>query len=381
MDPQPLSNLVTKYREQFPGTDSAFNNPVTPSEHADEDKHLIGEALPAPTIINPSGSDSIGESSIPAREDHSHSIPNPLTPWRIGLENGSAALPSLYWPNAPGLQKLGFWYDSGGSGGVALTSNGSTIINMASGAGITSGPGVDFVCGSTGASFYGDQVYALANNRVRIGSTVKNVRIGAWTGNTAWSAVEGTNGYLLLGDGGNDVFLRTASSTHNLHLGTNGLNRLTIRNTDGLATFSHQIQNANMPATGTGTGFQDVYRDNTFGILHRFTSQRAVKTQIKPFKNAGEIIDGLKPVTFISRGPVGKKEDPVAKQWRQKDLQYGFIAEDVFEVADGHLATVEVDKDGNLIPNGWHDKAFIAVLVAEVQNLRKRVADLESSVR
>jgi hypothetical protein len=204
------------------------------------------------------------------------------------------------------------------------------------------------------------------------------ISMGAWPTNTAHRGVWSDSGYLLLGrtDGNTECYLRTTTGS-NLHLGVNSLNVLTFRGTDGLAIFNNYIADTNMPATGATSGFQAVYRSTTSDILHRFTSKREIKENITPVlaSDSGAIIDGLIPVTFNEKVQAGDTEE--AKAWRAADKQYGFIAEDVFEVADGHLSTIEV-VDGDIVPNGWAVHNMVAVLVAEVKALRARVLVLEN---
>lgn len=130
------------------------------------------------------------------------------------------------------------------------------------------------------------------------------------------------------------------------------------------------------PATGTTSGFQYVMRSTTFGTLFRFTSTAEVKERIKRLRGSGEIIDQLNPVTFVEKKR-SARETSDEKKARLANVEYGLIAEEVAQVADGKLAQYEWTEEGELRPVGWNWPGMISVLIAEVQQLRQRVADLE----
>ena len=127
--------------------------------------------------------------------------------------------------------------------------------------------------------------------------------------------------------------------------------------------------------TSSTSGYQAVYRNNTFGSLYRWTSMRDTKDNIQSFTDSGATIDALRPVTFVEKARNG--ESSADKAWREADIQYGFIAEEVAEVADGKFATWE-DKDGSLVTNGWRQPDMIALVVAELKSVRQRLTALES---
>lgn len=136
-------------------------------------------------------------------------------------------------------------------------------------------------------------------------------------------------------------------------------------------------------ATTTTSGYQYVLRNNTYGTLYRYSSRRSLKEQVTDLADAGAIIDALRPVTFVAAF-VPREPDEVEtddqRQLRLADLNYGFIAEEVAQVADGKLAQWEwVDDD--LEPAGWKWSDVIAVLVAEAQQLRRRVTELENTTQ
>jgi hypothetical protein len=188
--------------------------------------------------------------------------------------------------------------------------------------------------------------------------------------------VQGGNGsetdptYTFTSDGDTGMYRNT----------TNQLG-LTAGGSAGLFVASGTVNTAGL-ATGTTSGYQYVLRNNTFGTLYRFTSNRAMKEQITPVGDVGPIIDALQPVTFVPAfipQEEGETETDEQRTLRENDLQYGFIAEDIAQVDAGHLAQWEWEDD-DLSPAGWRWPDMIAVLTAEVQSLRVRVATLEGAV-
>lgn len=136
-----------------------------------------------------------------------------------------------------------------------------------------------------------------------------------------------------------------------------------VAGTGGAAGYTLYLPN--MPTTTGGSA--QIYR-HTDGSLYRMISKRAAKRDIRPLGPVGEWFDRLRPVVFRSKPEhVPPGVDP--------DLDIvGFIAEDVDEVSP-LLATH--DDDG--ATNNWSTQAMVAALVAEVQSLRQRVAQLEAA--
>jgi hypothetical protein len=176
---------------------------------------------------------------------------------------------------------------------------------------------------------------------------------------------------LTFSSDGNTGFYRSASDQWGL-CGSGVLN--------AYGTGSSTIGTAGT-TTSTGSGYQYVFRNNSYGTLYRYTSRRDMKEQITPLADAGSIVDALSPVTFIPTfNPTveGETETDNQKQLREVDLNYGFIADEVAEVADGKFAQWEWQDDGTLLPVGWKWPDIISVLTAEVKSLRQRVAELET---
>lgn len=124
------------------------------------------------------------------------------------------------------------------------------------------------------------------------------------------------------------------------------------------------------------TGYQALYWNTTFGNVARFTSSRKLKENIVTLSGSGEVIDALRPVTFVPKA-LGE-ETETERAWRLADIQHGFIAEEVAEVDNGRWAVWEPDNEGGLRPIVWRHHDMTALLVAETQDLRRRLAALEA---
>jgi hypothetical protein len=127
--------------------------------------------------------------------------------------------------------------------------------------------------------------------------------------------------------------------------------------------------------TASTSGYNYLLRGATYGNYAPFTSTKDVKRNIQLLVDSGSIIDQLNPVTFQEK--ITEQDDEISTAWKDADLEYGFIAEEVAEVAAGHLAQYKGMPDGTLKPVGWSFHGVVSVLVAEVKELRKRIAQLE----
>ena len=128
--------------------------------------------------------------------------------------------------------------------------------------------------------------------------------------------------------------------------------------------------------TASTSGYQYLLRGATYGNYAPFTSMREVKRNIQSISNSGLLIDQLNPVTFQEK--ITDQDDEISAAWKDSDLEYGFIADEVALVGTGHLAQYQGMEDGTLKPVGWSFHGVISVLVAEVKDLRKRLQLLEN---
>ena len=106
----------------------------------------------------------------------------------------------------------------------------------------------------------------------------------------------------------------------------------------------------------------------TSAVVYNTTSDYRLKTVIGPVANAGERIDALKPIDYL---------------WKEGNLPArGFLAHEFQEVYASSVTGAKdaVDADGNPVYQAMQASTseVIADLVAELQSLRARVAQLES---
>ena len=176
-------------------------------------------------------------------------------------------------------------------------------------------------------------------------------------------------GFIRFGDG---------ASGQNVQIGVNATKYLavssTATNVTGLLTADN-IWNTST-ATATMTAFQNVVRSTgVYPAYYHFTSMREGKRNIVTITDSGTLIDQLNPVTYQAK--INETDDEISAGWKDRDLEYGFIAEEVAEVGTGFLAQYMDDGEGNLKPAGWKWQGVVSVLVAEVQSVRKRLEELE----
>ena len=146
------------------------------------------------------------------------------------------------------------------------------------------------------------------------------------------------------------------------------------------------IASSYLPSTTSTSGFQYLMWNTAAGSFHRYTSTREVKESIASMSasvDSGAIIDALNPVTFIEKHAGDEVETAEAKADRESSTIYGFIAEEVCGIdkdLGARLGSYQPnDTDGALDkPAGWGLHPMVAVLVAEVKELRQRVAELEA---
>ena len=96
------------------------------------------------------------------------------------------------------------------------------------------------------------------------------------------------------------------------------------------------------------------------------TSSRKMKKNIKALTDVGNIIDNLEPVSFVY------KDD------RENRNRYGLIYEDTKDILP-EICDEMQDKEGH-VNVGINYAALTPVLLKEIQELRKRVAELERKV-
>lgn len=139
------------------------------------------------------------------------------------------------------------------------------------------------------------------------------------------------------------------------------------------------------PVNTTSTS-KDIRHDNTFGAFVHVTSSAKHKESIRSLTDTadtGEILDALRPVTYLAKANPEKAETKQETKFREANIEYGFVAEEVGAVdalTGSRLASYELNEEGNdFVPCAWVNGPMLSVLVAEVQQLRKRVSELEAN--
>lgn len=116
------------------------------------------------------------------------------------------------------------------------------------------------------------------------------------------------------------------------------------------------------------------------GQVFRTSSKRELKENIQDFNNIA-LIDGLRPRTFTWKISPNKfkKETEEERMRRESSLNLGFIAEEVEEASDGLLSIYNYEEGGNGEVEMYKHLDILALAVANIQDLRKRVSELESN--
>ena len=178
-------------------------------------------------------------------------------------------------------------------------------------------------------------------------------------------------------DEGNGMYL---SGTDEVAFTTGGTQRVKITSGGVLQWITSSGVGGPLTATSSTSGYRYVLRNQTFGTLFEFSSDRDRKDQITNVTTADSAkwIDALQPVTYIERW-LGEGEEPADnKQWREADMQVGFIADDVLSNSDTSLFAQATDNgEGGLDPSGWKWETVIAATVAELKSVRARLEALE----
>jgi hypothetical protein len=217
-----------------------------------------------------------------------------------------------------------------------------------------------------------------------------------WTVNGTWSAVEGYNAHLLMGNTSDrSCYLRT-NNTAAVIIGANSSNTLRVNNgnivvngttaNDKLNVISGSAWFNAMPA---GTGATVV---NAFGFLRYVSSRRELKDNIATV----DLADGLDRILALRPVEFTMKPEYLAdaNEYTPFDVKRGFIAQETAEVDHGYGQWGWVDENqmmattpalnGELpledaTPIYWNHDAIIADLVASIQNISARLQQLETA--
>ena len=283
------------------------------------------------------------------------------------------------------------------SGGALGTPSSGTLTNCTS---IPAGNLTGTVASARIAGAYtGITQLGTISGQLTAGTFVTNnaspsLELGDWASSSTWSAVDGYNGYLLMGNTSDRAcYLRTWTNTP-VYIGANQANTLQVGSNylvvngstvnDTLNVIGGSAWFSAMPAS---TGSTVV---NTFGFLRYVSSRRELKENIVDV----ELSDGLDRVLALRPVEFTFKPELLvdANELTPFDVKRGFIAQETAEVDHRYGQWGWVDENqmmattpainGELpledaTPIYWNHDAVIADLVASIQNINARLQQLE----
>ena len=203
-----------------------------------------------------------------------------------------------------------------------------------------------------------------------------NLILGNFSGNQGGLDIRTASNYIVLSDGdGNprgifdgsgNLLVGTTTSTvtsgglyFSINNGGAGVSQLNVGHITGSASGSgfHQFFYA-------GTGIGSITQSGTTGVLYNVTSDYRLKDVIGAVSGAGERIDALEPVEYSWKADGSRTR--------------GFLAHQFQEVYAGSVSGTKdaVDAEGKPVYQAMQASSseVIADLVAEIQDLRKRLA-------
>lgn len=146
----------------------------------------------------------------------------------------------------------------------------------------------------------------------------------------------------------------------------------------GLNVYSSQIYYGTVPSSSS-TDY--IVRRSSDGILcyRSGTSLLKYKENLAPVSNGLEVINSLKPTSFVFKEDCTDMSDPFEVFARRTQRQYGFVVDDIVEV-DTDLVDHEV-VDGEFVPKMWKHEAILSHAVAAIQELSAKVETLEAEIK
>jgi hypothetical protein len=359
-----ISSTAGVGNSHFPYTDGRFYYTADPQTGGTGDhvfRHYSGGTYTEQMRILEGGKVGIGTSSPIAGLDIATTAGDTFTTngWDSGLILNAAS--ALRWREASGIN-------------FGIGNSGSTLYFFSS------------TDSGTGAAADYRMVINGSNGRVGIGDTAPEalLHVNAGTVNLGL-LVESTDAGAIIGlkdnttSGNSHVGIRADGNDLNLRAGN--ANRVTVTSGGVLQWIVSSGVGGPLTDTSTTSGYRYVLQNQTFGTLYDYTSVRDRKDQITNVtaEDSGRWIDALQPVTYIERW-MGEGDEPAdAREWREADMQVGFIADDILANDDtDHFSQVLDNGEGGLDPAGWKWECVIAAAVAEIKSLRARVASLEA---
>jgi hypothetical protein len=198
----------------------------------------------------------------------------------------------------------------------------------------------------------------------------------------ALSITSGTS--LTLNAPGSNIMAFQTNSTERMRIDSSGnllVNGTTVRNS-GRMTLDYAGSSANgitiNDTTSTngsaflsfftgGTSRGSVSNNNNTGVLYNVTSDYRLKTVVAPVSDAGTRLDALQPIEY---------------DWNTGGRTRGFLAHQFAEVYPNSVSGEKdaTDAEGKPVYQAMQASTpeVMADLIAEIQSLRKRVAQLES---
>lgn len=217
------------------------------------------------------------------------------------------------------------------------------------------------------------------------------ISIQEWSASAAFAAIETTKGYLLLGatSGNDNVYLRANGAGAVVRLGGNASDTLTVGNSDstfagtlnlsGVCNNTSDTKASNLwitnyliANTGVTSSGQSAQWITAFGYwyLVRNSSTRTEKENIQSLNGTvtPNMIDDIDILLWNRKNAVGIPE-------------IGPMAEDMDAISP-FLSTrgIDYNDEGDIVqtdPNGINTNSWISLLTLGIQDLRKRVEELE----
>jgi hypothetical protein len=231
-----------------------------------------------------------------------------------------------------------------------------------------------------------------SGNRITVGPVSGNSAIrldsdnGIWLGNTTFSSApfrvtmagaltctSGTIGGFTVGTGS---ITRT---------GTGGGTRFQVGDEcvfTANSVTAGLLKGAVEASTNAGSASTPVHQTVTGAALYRSTSRREYKFDIEDLDSQDRnLIDKLRPRKFKWNWLSESEESEESKYLRSQDIHFGFVAEEMADIdTEGRVGSFGVYEpyQDSYKPIFWRTYDLISLLVSEVQDLRKRVSELES---
>ena len=222
------------------------------------------------------------------------------------------------------------------------------------------------------------------------GASSPAMTLGDWSGTVTFASIATSYGYLLLGGGNNNVYLRANAAAGVVSLGGNQSDTLLVGNSDstfagtlngnGIWNNTSDTKAANLwitsyliANTGVTSSGQSAQWITAFGLwyLVRNSSTRNDKENVQSLNGivSPNMIDDIDILLWSRKNAAGIPE-------------IGPMAEDMDAVSP-FLSTRGIDYDdkGNVVqtePNGININSWLSLLTLSVQDIRKRLQQLET---